>query len=436
MSLILPIDIDGLLRYRGVESERVELKASWDPKTTGPQALRTICAFANDYQNLNGGYVVVGVAERDGRAALPPAGLSPADAAAAQKWIAGHCSRFDPPYRPVLSPETVEGRLILVAWAPASDMRPHRAPGGPDDSRRYWVRLGAETVDAERRPDLLRGLMQQTARVPWDDRAAQDARVEDLSEARVREHLRDVRSGLLDESNARDVYRRMRLVRGINDHEVPRNVALLFFGRDISTHIRAAQIEVVQFAAGRAGNVQDERIFGGGLADQLRDCLTWLENLSSTILQKSEDGDPTAHWVGYPVAALREALINAAYHRGYDVDRPEPIKIYMYPGRIDIISYPGPVPGVEPRHFRRDADPVFAPARNRRIGEFLKELGLARISHTGLGHRGSVCDIVLLSMHISRHGGVPRCRRSVARRWAVFNRSTVARLWRRSTAGR
>ena len=99
MSLILPIDIDGLLRYRGVESERVELKASWDPKTTGPQALRTICAFANDYQNLNGGYVVVGVAERDGRAALPPAGLSPADAAAAQKWIAGHCSRFDPPYR-------------------------------------------------------------------------------------------------------------------------------------------------------------------------------------------------------------------------------------------------------------------------------------------------------------------------------------------------
>ena len=38
--------------------------------------LRTICAFANDYHNLNGGYVVIGVGEQSGRAALPPAGLS------------------------------------------------------------------------------------------------------------------------------------------------------------------------------------------------------------------------------------------------------------------------------------------------------------------------------------------------------------------------
>ncbi len=68
MSTILPINLDDLLRCRGVESERVEFKASWDPQRTGPQALRTICAFANDYHNLNGGYVVVGLTEQDGRA--------------------------------------------------------------------------------------------------------------------------------------------------------------------------------------------------------------------------------------------------------------------------------------------------------------------------------------------------------------------------------
>lgn len=48
MSSILPINLEHLLACRGVESERVEFKASWDPKTTGPQVLRTICAFAND----------------------------------------------------------------------------------------------------------------------------------------------------------------------------------------------------------------------------------------------------------------------------------------------------------------------------------------------------------------------------------------------------
>ena len=56
MSAILPVNLDDLLHCRRVESARVEFKTGWDPNTTGFQALRTICAFANDYHNLNGGY--------------------------------------------------------------------------------------------------------------------------------------------------------------------------------------------------------------------------------------------------------------------------------------------------------------------------------------------------------------------------------------------
>ena len=63
MSAILPISVDDLLGGRSIESMRVELKASWSPDTTGFQVLKTICAFANDHQHLNGGYVIIGVAE-------------------------------------------------------------------------------------------------------------------------------------------------------------------------------------------------------------------------------------------------------------------------------------------------------------------------------------------------------------------------------------
>lgn len=76
MSSILPINLDDLLRLQGVESPRVEFKASWDEKTTGVQVIRTLCAFANDFQNLNGGYVVDGVAEENCVAVLPPKGLT------------------------------------------------------------------------------------------------------------------------------------------------------------------------------------------------------------------------------------------------------------------------------------------------------------------------------------------------------------------------
>ena len=304
---------------------------------------------------------------------------------AAQKWIRGNCQRLDPPYtRPIMSPELVGDQLILVVWVPASDMRPHRAPSGDGARGRYWIRLGAETVDAEQRGDMLRALIEQTNRVPWDDRLAREAEVEDIREAKVREYLRDVRSGLLDEPDHREMYRRMRITARANDHEVPKNAALLLFSADPTRWFRGATIEVVQFAADSWGDVQEERVFRGGLVDQLRDCLNYLENLSVSHLQKQRDRSQVRGWVSYPLPALRETLVNAAYHRGYDVDQPEPVKVYLYPGRLEVISYPGPVAGIERKHLVADAQVAPAPARNRRIGEFLKDLGLAEGRLTGL----------------------------------------------------
>ncbi|MXX75942.1 MAG: hypothetical protein F4210_00125 [Holophagales bacterium] len=384
MANILQINLDDLLHCRSVESARVEFKESWNPESTGPQVLRTICAFANDLQNLNGGYIVIGVGEEGGHAVLPPSGLAPEKVEAAQKWIRGNCQRLDPPYSPILSPETFGDRLILVVRVAASDMRPHRGPSADHKRGRYWVRLGAETVDAEQRGDMLRSLIEQTNRVPWDDRAARDAEVEDIREAKVREYLRDVRSGLLEESDHRAIYRRMRITARANGHEVPKNAGLLLFSADPTRWFRGATIEVVQFAADRAGDVQEEHVFRGGLADQLRDCLNHLENLSTSHLQKRPDRSQVRGWVSYPLPALRETLVNAAYHRGYDVDQPEPVKVYLYPGRVEVISYPGPVAGIEPSHLVAGAQMTPVPARNRRIGEFLKELGLAEGRLTGL----------------------------------------------------
>ena len=151
---------------------------------------------------------MLGVEETDGRAALPAAGLTPDQLAAAQKWIRGNCNRIDPVYQPVVSPEIVAGRHILVVWAPPSDTRPHAAPEGTGRERRYWIRLGEETVDAQAN-GMLQALLETTARVPWDDRRALQARVEDLRAELVREYLRDVRSGLLDQPDALEIYRRL-----------------------------------------------------------------------------------------------------------------------------------------------------------------------------------------------------------------------------------
>ncbi len=52
----LPINLADLLRQRTVEGERIEYKTGWNPDAI----IRALCAFANDFENLGGGYVVIG----------------------------------------------------------------------------------------------------------------------------------------------------------------------------------------------------------------------------------------------------------------------------------------------------------------------------------------------------------------------------------------
>ncbi len=382
MSLILHINIPDMLHCSGVESARVEFKAGWDEKTTGFQVLKTICAFANDLQNLNGGYIVIGVAEQNGCAVLPPQGIAPEKLDGIQRWIRGNCNRIDPEYQPVMSPEIVDGKHILVVWVPASDIRPHKAPDGERGRRKYFVRIGSESVDAEKN-GVLKGLFELTARVPFDDRRALGARIEDIREARVREFLRDIRSGLLVEENTRDLYRKLKIAVPLNDHYAPKNVGLLFFTENPEEWFPGARVEVVQYAADASGDVIEERILTGGVHEQLKAAISYLEQFSTSCWEKQPSSFRVKGWVSYPIPALREALVNAVYHRSYETP-PEPIKVYLYPERIEIISYPGPIQGITMAHLRQEAPIPPVPARNRRIGEFLKELRLAEGRGTGI----------------------------------------------------
>ena len=384
---ILPINITDLLNGR-TESARLEFKASWDPETTGHQVVRTVCAFANDFQSLGGGYVVIGVSEPESADKERITGLSEQDIDAAQKWLRGRCrGDIKPGYTPIFSPEVIAGRSVLVVRAAASQDGPHRAidrrtHGKREPRWRFWIRVGAETVDAEANGHLT-ALLEKGA-LPWDNQAAQAAQLDDLREATVREYLHDVRSALREQPDAATAYRHMDITVPANNHEIPRNVGLLFFSDDPRRWFAGARIVVAQFAADRAGEVQSERVFRGPLPAQLRDCLRHLEGLAHSHVQKQREHSRVRGWVSYPLPALREAVVNAVYHRSYRPETMEPTKICLYPDRVEVISYPGPVSGIEQHHLAPDASMPPVGARNPRVGEFLKSLGLAEGWRTGV----------------------------------------------------
>lgn len=89
--MALPININDLLNGKPVEWERLEFKVGWNPEAV----LHTLCAFANDIHNLGGGYILIGVAEHNGRPVLPSAGLDPAQIDGIQKeleFTEGRCT--------------------------------------------------------------------------------------------------------------------------------------------------------------------------------------------------------------------------------------------------------------------------------------------------------------------------------------------------------
>jgi len=223
-----------------------------------------------------------------------------------------------------------------------------------------------------------------TARVPFDDRRALQATILDLRETKAREFLHDIGSGLADEPDARTLYRNLRVAVPVNGHDAPKNVGLLFFSQDPEQWFPGCRIEIVRFADDASGNIVDEQIISKmPIHEQLRACLSYLENLTVWQTRKNPEKMEADRWISYPLPALREALVNAVYHRSYDSE-PEPIKVRVYPDRMEIISYPGPVPGIEMEHFSGSLPLPPVPSRNRRIGEFLKELKLAEGKGTGL----------------------------------------------------
>jgi len=120
----LPINIDDVLRGQTVEWERLEFKKGWNPEAI----LHTLCAFANDFHNLGGGYIFIGIEEKNGRPLLPPAGITGDEIDQIQKEIINLGYRIQPAYHPVIAPYVIRDRHVLVLWAPGGQTRPYKAP--------------------------------------------------------------------------------------------------------------------------------------------------------------------------------------------------------------------------------------------------------------------------------------------------------------------
>lgn len=383
MTTKLPINLDDLLRQRTIEGERVEYKAGWNPESV----LHTVCAFANDFHNLGGGYIVIGVAEEKGQPLLPPRGIDPERIDAIQKELLNlGNSALQPQYHPLSATYIVADRTILVVWAPGGETRPYKAKISLAKETKdwaYYIRKHSSTVRASGADE--RELLGLAATVPFDDRYNQSASLNDLSPRLIEEFLKEVGSELAGEIQALSIEglgRQMNVVGGTSEAPFPKNVGLLFFNDAPQQFFPVTQIDVVWFPDGAGGDRFEEKIFQGPLGRITRDAIEFIQRnyLKETVIKHPDRPEAERFW-NFPHAAIEEAIVNAVYHRSYEVR--EPIEIRISPEDLVVLSYPGPDRSIAMEDLQA-GKAVSRRYRNRRIGEFLKELDLTEGRSTGI----------------------------------------------------
>ena len=376
----VPTNIRTLLSGNVVEWARIEFKETWDADAS----LKTICAFANDIDNWGGGYIVIGVREKDGRPEYPLLGVPAEKIDGYLKDMLNKCKLIQPEYLPIVEVADYEGKKFIVIWAPGGNSRPYSSPKSMRKDNReriYFIRKMASTIapsEAEKRD-----LYNLANNIPFDDRVNHEAELADLNITLIQSYLKEIGSSLYQESESMDfvdLCKSMNIISTLPEYTKPKNVGLMFFSLEPERFFPYAQIDVVEFPDDTGDRIR-EKTFRGPLHQQLREALLYIKN---SIIQEQiikVDGVAEARrFFNIPFAAVEEALSNAVYHKGYDVR--EPIEVRVEPDRMIIVSHPGADRSISQEGLREYR--VFSRRyRNRRIGEFLKEMHLTEGRNTG-----------------------------------------------------
>ena len=378
--MAIPININDLINNRVVENARIEFKANWNPEPI----LHTICAFANDVDNWGGGYIVIGVEGRDGVPILPISGLTKDSVDKINKELLNICNLIEPRYIPVSDHVIFDGKDLIVLWIPGGSNRPYKCPNSLSaySGKAYYIRRLASTIKANVKDE--QELFALSENIPYDDRINPKADIEDLRPALISNFLHEVKSGLYESSKImplRSLALDMKIAEGPPEYLKPLNVGLMFFNDRPDNYFKYARIEIVD-KPDETGTGMTEKLFIGPLDRQLRDALIYIQNyIIKEKVVKHPNVAEAERIYNYPYAAVEEALSNAIHHKDYQI--PEPITVTVTPDKLDILSLPGPDRSISDENIK-SLKMVATRYRNRRIGEFLKELHLVEGRNTGI----------------------------------------------------
>ena len=281
----------------GGESESVEFK-----KSTGSlrEGIETICAFANH----QGGYLLFGVEDSGAVVGQQVTDDTLKNIANAVKL------NTDPKLYPTIEKRVIEDRTCILVTVEESPLKPHLAYG------RAYVRVGAanQKLDRERYEYLLQ---QKYNGYGFDHQVHPQATINDIDAEALAEFLeiansvRNINENMLLPTDV--ILQKLEL---LNDKGIT-NAALLLFGKN-------PQQFFLNHYETKCGSFPGDEGYDKILNDQefkqniLRNFYSSLSFLEESLKKMSQKHTVQRHEESeFPVAVIREILVNMMVHRDY-----------------------------------------------------------------------------------------------------------------------
>ncbi len=252
--------------------------------------------------------------------------------------------------------------------------------------RKCYIRSGSSTIEAK--GYVLDELREMANRVPFDDRGNPEISINDISGVHVLDYLHKVGSKLandFDGSGLESVLEQMDLFVGPKENRMIKNVAAMMFCPNPEKFFPYSQVEIVIFPEGvfeNPRNFKEVPPIRGTVPQMIEETMRYLRTMVIHLHIIKQTSGPSKRIYNYPEKAIEEAICNSFYHRDYRSRTP--IVVEVQPYEITVTSATGPDRSIPMDAIRKGQRMVSRYYRNRRLGEFLKELSLTEGRNTGI----------------------------------------------------
>lgn len=205
----------------------------------------------------------------------------------------------------------------------------------------------------------------------------------------MEDHLRKTGSKLAKQGRERgveEILGDMQLLVGPPELRYIQNVALMMFSEHPEKFFPYTFVQMTAFPEGSIKNPslsEDYPDIKGSVPQMIQATRERFRNL---IIREKVTKVPNqmeaVRVFNYPYQAIEEAVVNAFYHRDYM--SCEPVTIEIEPDCINIMNFPGIDRSISEKTIEEGNRFVSRYYRNRRLGEFLKELDLSEGHSSGI----------------------------------------------------